>query len=372
MGPAYPFRGGIVNFNETLCRELQKGGHQAEILSFTLQYPSIFFPGKTQKDTSSSPPADIQIHSLVNSINPFNWVSVARFIRNYSPELIIVQFWIPFIAISYARIIALMGRKKIKILAVCHNVIPHEPHPGALNLTKFLLKKCSGYMVLSESVLGDLEKLKLTGAKVYHPHPLYNMYGARVSKEEAAKHFRLEPAGKYLLFFGLIREYKGLDITLEAMADLRVKKLGVRLIVAGEFYESEKKYTDMVNRLGLKEQVIFVKEYIPKHEVAYYFGLADLVVQTYKTATQSGVTQVAYHFEKPMLVTNVGGLAEIVPNGRVGYVTEKDPHAVSDAIVDFYENKREKEFAPHLREEKKRFSWDSFVRKIVDLYDYVN
>lgn len=370
MGPAYPFRGGIVNFSETLCRELQKSGHQAEILSFYLQYPSILFPGKTQKDTSTSPPADIQIHSLVNSINPFNWFRVAKFIRKYSPELIIVQFWIPFIAISYARIIALLGRKKPKIIAVCHNVIPHEPHPGALTLTKSLLKKCSGYMVLSGSVLGDLDKLKLTGPKVYHPHPLYDMYGAKMSKDEAAKHFRLDPAGKYLLFFGLIREYKGLDITLEALADPRVKKLGVKLIVAGEFYESEIKYIDMVNRLGLEEHVIFVKEYIPKHEVAYYFGLADMVVQTYKTATQSGVTQVAYHFEKPMLVTNVGGLAEIVPNGRVGYVTEKDPQAVSNAIVDFYENKREKEFAPHLREEKKRFSWESFVRKLFEVNNH--
>jgi D-inositol-3-phosphate glycosyltransferase len=342
-------------------------GHEVEILSFSLQYPSVLFPGKTQKDTSSGPPAGVKIHSLINSVNPLNWIRAAKFIRNYSADLIILQFWIPFIALSFGQILRLVGRKKPRTIAVCHNVIPHESHPGASCLTKSLLKRCDGYIVLSEAVLGDLDKLKMKGEKVYHPHPLYDMYGDKVVREKAAAHFKLDPAGKYLLFFGLIREYKGLDITLKAIGDQRIKSMGVKLIVAGEFYEDEKKYMDLVRELELENNVIFVKEYIPKYEVGYYFGLADMVVQTYKTATQSGVTQVAYHFDKPMLVTNVGGLAEIVPHGKVGYVTEKDPKAVSDAIVDFYENNRAAEFFPNMVEEKKRFSWDSFVNKILQM-----
>ena len=367
MGPAYPFRGGIVNFNETLAGYLQKEGHEVEILSFSMQYPAILFPGKTQKDTSSSPQENLVIHSKIHSLNPLNWSSCARFIQQFSPDLIILQFWIPYIALSFGQILSRAGKQKPKTIAICHNVIPHETHPGARCLTKSLLKKCDAYVVLSESVLADLDTLKLTGPRIYHPHPLYDMYGPGVEKVTAAEHFKMDPEGKYLLFFGLIREYKGLDITLKAMGDERVKELGIKLIVAGEFYEKEKKYMQIIQDLGLQDDVIFIREYIPKHEVGYYFGLADMVVQTYKTATQSGVTQVAYHFEKPMLVTNVGGLAEIVPNGRVGYVTEKDPRAVSDAIVDFYENDREKEFAPHLKEEKKRFSWESFVQRMLEM-----
>lgn len=371
IGPAYPYRGGIVNFNETLCKSLQKQGHEVEILSFSLQYPSVLFPGKTQKDTSSGPPAGVKIHSLINSINPLNWLKAAKFIRKFSPDLILLQFWIPFIALSFGQILRLLGKKKPKTIAVCHNVIPHESHPGATCLTKSLLKRCDGYLVLSEAVLGDLDKLKIKGEKVYHPHPLYDMYGEKIDREKAAKHFKLDPAGKYLLFFGLIREYKGLDIALKAMGDSRVKTMGVKLIVAGEFYEDEKKYMSLVKELELQNSVIFVKEYIPKHEVGYYFGLADMVVQTYKTATQSGVTQVAYHFDKPMLVTNVGGLAEIVPHGKVGYVTEKDPMVVSDAIVDFYENNRAADFIPNIIEEKKRFSWHSFVIKVLEIHDKI-
>lgn len=367
IGPAYPFRGGISNFNEALCKSLQHQGHEVEILSFSLQYPSFLFPGKTQVDERSGPPEGIIIHSLVNSINPFNWFRTSRFIKKNSPELIILQFWMPFMAMSYGSILRLAGKGNTKTIALCHNVIPHESHFGARFLTRYLLNKCDGFLVLSKSVLQELDQLKIIGKKTFHPHPLYNIYGEKVEKVKAADHFKLPPDGKYLLFFGLIREYKGLDITIRAMSDTRIKKMGIKLIVAGEFYDDKKKYTALVHELGLEDHVIFVEEYIPKNEVAYYFGLVDMVVQTYKTATQSGVTQVAYHFDKPMLVTNVGGLAEIVPHGKVGYVTTKEPADVSDAIVDFYMNNREKEFAPNFVEEKKRFSWESLVRKLIEL-----
>lgn len=367
IGPAYPYRGGIVNFNQALCNALQKNGHEVEIISFSMQYPSILFPGKTQTDISADYPKGIRIHSIINSINPFNWVKSAHFIREYSPDLIILQFWIPFIAISFGQILRFLRKNKPATIAVCHNVIPHEAHPGARCITKSLLNKCNGYFVLSESVLEDLDVLKLKGLKAYHPHPIYDNYGEIISKEKAAAYLNFNPAGNYLLFFGLIRKYKGLDITLRAMSDERLKKLDIKLIVAGEFYENEKKYIRLVNELGLNNRVIFVKKYLPNHEVGYYFGLADMVVQTYKTATQSGVTQVAYHFDKPMLVTNVGGLAEIVPDGKVGYVTEKDPKAVSNAIFDFYENRRAMQFIQNITEEKKRFSWDSMVRKLEEM-----
>jgi D-inositol-3-phosphate glycosyltransferase len=347
---------------------MQDQGHEAEILSFSLQYPSLFFPGNTQKETRSPAPGNLRIHTLINSINPFNWIRVARFIYRFRPDLIIVQHWIPFIAISLGSILRMVHKPLPKVIAICHNVIPHEPHAGALWLTRYFLKKCDGYLVLSESVKDDLARLNLMGLSAYHPHPIYDFYGNAVSREKAAGHFKTDPKGKYLLFFGLIREYKGLDIAIKAMRDKRIREMGVKLIVAGEFYEDEKKYLDLVRENDLEDQIIFVREYVPVNEVCHYFCIADMVVQTYKTATQSGVTQIAYHFERPMLVTNVGGLAEIVPHGKVGYVTEKDPQSVSDAIVDFYENRREAEFIANIAREKNRFSWKSFVRTILELH----
>ena len=242
----------------------------------------------------------------------------------------------------------------IQVLAITDNVIPHEKRLGDNFLTSYFVKSCHGFLTLSTSVLDDLSKFTNCTNKKFVPHPIYDIFGDRVQKAAAIQRLDLDADNKYLLFFGFIRKYKGLDILLKAMADVRLK--GVKLIIAGEFYDDPQEYLDLISELGIQDQVILKSDFIPSDQVKYYFCACDMVVQTYKTATQSGVTQIGYHFERPMLVTDVGGLAEIIPHHKVGYVTEVSSVAVADAIIDFYANDREQEFAENTKKEKQRFS----------------
>ena len=365
IGPAFPFRGGIANFNNALAKEYHNRGDQVIIYSFILQYPSFLFPGTTQYESGEAP-KNLKIKTLINSINPFNWISVARKINNEHPDYVVIRYWLPFMAPCLGSIARLLN-KKIKIIAITDNVIPHEKRIGDTFFTRYFIRGCDAFLSLSASVMDDLSIFTDSNFKKFIPHPIYDIFGDVISKEKALESLGLTIKDKHLLFFGFVRKYKGLDLMLQAMSDSRIINLGVKLIIAGEFYDDKAEYTDMISDLGIEKNIIMKSDFIPADKVKDYFCAADMITQTYRTATQSGVTQIAYSFNRPMLVTDVGGLAEIVPDNKVGYVTSQDPTEIANAIIDFYKSNREKVFSDNTRLEKKRFSWKFFVEGIDEL-----
>ncbi len=371
VGPASPLRGGIANFNDSLFAALDKK-HDAHIIGFSLQYPSLFFPGRTQYENITSG-SEIQSINLINSINPFSWRSAAERIAKMKPDCLVVHYWMPFFAPALGSIIRQVKRKiRVKVIGLLHNVEPHEGMLAGKRLGRYFFDSCDGFIAMSSTVLADLKKYGINRPALQIPHPVYDIFGEPVSRQFACENLGLNCDQKHLLFFGIIRRYKGLDLLLEAFASPRLSNLNLKLIVAGEFYEQEDRYIDLVQRLGLKHRIVFTRGFVPKNKVAQYFAASDLIVLPYLTATQSGVTQIAYHFNKPMLVTNVGGLKEVVANGKVGYVCEKDPDEIAAAIADFFENSRSSLFIENIKTEKKRFSWDAMVTGIEVLYKEIN
>lgn len=366
VGSAYPLRGGLASFNERLAYAFMEKGDEVVIYTFSLQYPGFLFPGKTQY-SSDPAPKDLDITVKVNSINPLNWISVGRAIRKLKPDLLIAKFWLPFMGPCLGTILRRGKTKNTKVISVIDNIIPHEKRPGDFALAKYFVKAVDAFVVMSRSVENDMQKFTDKQPVRYIPHPIYDNYGPIAPKKEALKHLALDDQCSYLLFFGFIRDYKGLDLLLEAMADERIRALRLKLIVAGEYYANEEKYLQLIQELGIEDQLVLRTDFIPNSEVRYYFGAADMVVQPYKSATQSGISQLAYHFEKPMIVTRVGGLPEIVEDGVAGYVVEVDKNKIVEAILDFYQNKREEPLTAGVREAKSRFSWGNLVNGICEL-----
>jgi D-inositol-3-phosphate glycosyltransferase len=368
VGPAFPLRGGPAQFNENLCAELIKEGHDAQIISYSLQYPNFLFPGSSQFETSGQAPAGLKIHTLINTVNPFNWINVARFIKKEKPDFILFRYWLPFFGPSLGTIARLV-RKKTKVLALTDNIIPHEKRVGDKPFTKYFVKGCHGFIAMSKTVLNDISKFSDTKNKAYSPHPMYETYGPAVGIKEARTKLDLPQEVPVILFFGLIRHYKGLDILLEAMGQTNVKALGIKLLIAGEFYEDKQPYLELIERYGLGETVILRDQFIPNDEVRYYFSACNLVAQTYRNATNSGVTMVGYFYTKPMLVTNVGGLAEIVPDGKCGYVVENKVEEIAQRIVDYFAGGREVEFTANVAIERKKYEWKEFINTLLNLYN---
>jgi glycosyltransferase involved in cell wall biosynthesis len=364
IGSAHPLRGGgIATFNERMAEVLQEQGHKVVIYSFSLQYPSFLFPGRSQF-TDEPAPKGLEIRSVINSVNPFNWLSVGNRIKNEKPDLIIVRYWLPFMGPCFGTILRRVRKNKhTKIVAITDNVIPHEHRPGDMAFTKYFLKSADAFLAMSKDVLKDLKQFT-DKPSVFSPHPVYDNYGNAVSREEACKKLGLNPADKYILFFGFIRKYKGLDLLLDAMKDERIKQAGIKLIVAGEFYGDGDSYLQQIQQNSIGNSVKLFTEFIPNDEIKYYFSATDLVVQPYRTATQSGITQVAYHFEKPMVVTNVGGLAEVVPDGKVGFVTEPDPTEIATAIIRFFQPDSLPNLQQNIAAEKQKYSWDTLINNI--------
>lgn len=372
LAPAHPYRGGIAAFTERLAHEMQKEGDEVKIETFTLQYPSFLFPGKTQY-TDSPAPEDLNIVRTINSCNPFNWIKMGLRLKQEAPDLLVLQFWHPFMAPcmgTIARIARSNG--KTKAIAVLHNILPHEPGPFDKICASYLVKMNNGFVALSDSVLEDTNKFDTHKPKAVSPHPLYDNFGQAVSREEALTHLQLPTEQKYMLFFGFIRPYKGLDLLMQAFAHPYFKENNIKLIVAGEFYEGEEQYRQLEKDLGLEGQIIWKNIFIPDDEVKHYFCAADIIVQPYKSATQSGVTQIAYHFEKPMLVTRVGGLPEIVPHQKVGYVTDVQASDITEALQDFYQNERTEEFMPHIKTQKAKYAWSAMTHTIKTLLAHSN
>lgn len=363
LGPAHPLRGGLATFNQRLAEEFLAEGADCAIVSFSLQYPSLFFPGKTQYSTEP-PPEGLQIYTLVNTINPLNWIRAGRWLQRQKADLIVVRFWIPFIGPALGTILRMVRRNRhTRIICIADNVIPHERRFGDTSFTGYFLRACDGFVTMSEQVLRDLRRFEKVKPALLVQHPLYDNFGKGVPKQEARKHLGLDPGARILLFFGFIRKYKGLDLLLEAMADERIRREGIRLLVAGEFYEDEKAYRQLIRDKGIGNEVLLHSHFIPDSEVKYYLCAGDVVVQPYRDATQSGVTPLAYHFEKPMIVTNVGGLPDLVPHQKSGLVSAPAPAAIADAILQFYQL-GEDYFIPHLRTEKQKYSWSVLVQTI--------
>ena len=350
-----------------MATKLQDAGHQVKIVTFSLQYPNFLFPGKTQY--ALEPRAEhLNIEVSLNSINPFSWIKVGRKIKRESPDVVIFRYWTPFIAPCLGKVGRIIRKnKKTKVVAIADNVIPHETSFYDKPLTQYFVNSCDGFVTMSEAVLKDLEQFDTSKPALYNPHPMYENFGPALSKASSKEILGLELDGKYLLFFGFIRKYKGLDILLKAFADKRIQEAGIKLIIAGEYYDKPGEYQKIIAEHNLGDAIVQVNDFIPDSEVSNYFSAADIVVQTYKTATQSGVTQIAYYYNKPMLVTNVGGLAELVPHNKVGYVTSTDTLEIADAIIDFYENNREPEFVENIKTERERFTWDTMMQKLLEV-----
>jgi glycosyltransferase involved in cell wall biosynthesis len=365
IGTVHPYRGGLAAFNERLAREFLKEGHEVEVYTFTLQYPSFLFPGKTQFSDEPAPEG-LKIFRKINSINPFSWLKVGRSIRRKKPDLAIFCYWMSFMSPCFGTI-ARQIRKDSSItqLGLIHNMIPHEPNVLDRLLPSYFVNTMNGFVTLSKSVIQDVDKFdKHSSPKLFSPHPIYDHYGEIMARETALQHLKLPTNKEYVLFFGFIRSYKGLDLLLDAFADERLKNMNVELIIAGEFYQDASVYTEQIERLGIANKVHLHTDFIPDSKVNQYFSACDIVVQPYKSATQSGVTQIAYYFDKPMLVTNVGGLPEIVPHGKVGYVVAPSPEEIADALVDFFENSKSGTFVENVKVEKEKYSWTKMLETI--------
>jgi len=373
LGTAYPYRGGLASFIEMLARTFGKQGKQVDIITFRLQYPEWLFPGKTQF-SESLPPDDLYITRMINSIHPFNWIRVGRYIRKKRPDTLILKYWTPFMAPCLGTVCRIVSKNRhTVILTQLDNVIPHEKHFYDRLLTRYFINSVHGFIYMSQQVKDDLGRFTTAKPSVFAPHPVFSNFGEKVPRYEACQRLNLNEDKRYLLFFGLIRDYKGLDLMFEAWANLRKNGQAEdkKLIVAGEFYTDKTRYIQQMKHLGITGDVLWHDHFIRDEDVKYYFSAADLLVQPYKSATQSGVTQIAYQFGTPVIVTNVGGLSEIVSDGQTGIVVEPDALSISKAIERIYENDQLQQMSEKMNSEKRRFSWDYFTEQLEKLHEKV-
>jgi len=367
IGPAFPLRGGLATFDELFCTAFNDQGHSCEIISYSLQYPGFLFPGSTQFDTTSIAPKHLKIHTLINSVNPLSWIKTARFIKKQKPDFIVFRFWIPFMGPALGSIARMVRKSGVKVLAITDNVIPHEKRIGDAAFSKYFINGCDGFVTMSKAVMSDLEKFTTTPHKKYLLHPLYTSFGEKLDKSAARKALGLDEHKKIVLFFGLIRKYKGLDMLLDAFNELKSNP-HINLLIAGEFYEDKQPYLDLIEKYQIQDRVILHGKFIANEDVKLYFSAADLVALPYRSATQSGVTQVSFHFEVPTLVTNVGGLSEIIPDKIAGYVVNSSGKAIAEAIKDYFENNRMAAFTEGMKKEKQKYDWKIFVNEVFNLF----
>jgi glycosyltransferase involved in cell wall biosynthesis len=323
------------------------------------------FPGTTQYSAEPAP-KDVKIEVAINSVNPLNWIKVGNELRKIKPAIIVVRYWLPFMGAALGTILRrVKANNHTKIVCIADNITPHEKRPGDTQLTKYFLKPVDAFITMSEKVMKDLKKFTQKPA-IQVVHPLYDNFGPALQKEVARNHLNIDKDSKIILFFGFIRQYKGLDLLLKAMADKEIRSSQIKLLIAGEFYEDRKIYDEIIEKESISSQLILRTDFIPDSEVRFYLSAADFVVQPYRHATQSGVTPLAYHFEKPMLVTNVGGLPDLVPDGKAGLVCEPEISSISSHILKLYQL-GEDHFLPHLRAEKQKYSWHHLVEAIEKL-----
>lgn len=367
IGPAHPLRGGLASYNERLARAFMAEGHRASIYTFSLQYPGFLFPGTTQY-ASGPPPEDLNIKVCINSVNPLNWIRVGKELARNRPDIIVVRYWLPFMGPCLGTLLRRVKKNRhTRVVCIADNIIPHEKRPGDRPFTRYFLKAVDACITMSEKVLGDLRSMAPKMPARFVLHPLYDNFGPIVPKAEARKKLGIAEEVPLLLFFGFIRKYKGLDLLFEAISIVKDNfRQPFKVIVAGEYYEDSRPYTEQIDKLGIADCLILRTDFIPDNEVRYYLCAADMVVQPYRSATQSGVTPLAYHFEIPMIVTNVGGLPDLVPDGKVGLVAEPVPEAIAEKVLDWLHNGSDR-FLPALRSEKLKYSWNNITAAVMEL-----
>lgn len=371
IGTTWPFRsGGIASFNERLAREFQAQGYRVTIYTFSLQYPSFLFPGKSQYSNDPAP-SDLTIHVKINSINPFNWIWMGFVIARKKVPLILVRFWLPFMGPCLGTILRIIRWNGVsKVVCIADNIIPHEKRIGDKWFTQYFIGAVDAFITMSKKVHQDL--MTFTNKKsLTCPHPLYDNFGTKMTKEAARKHLGLPTQERIILFFGFIRKYKGLDLLLKAMQLVKLKNEAnhlppVKLMIAGEFYDEAETYQNLIKELGLTDYIYPFTNFIPTSDVQYHLSACDFVIQPYRNATQSGVTPLAYHFEKPMLVTNVGALPDMILADKSGLVVEPNPESIAAGIEELY-LQGEDHYLQELRKGKKKYQWDQLVNSIVDL-----
>ena len=366
IGPVHPYKGGIAHYTDLLCRALREDGNEVQLYSFKFQYPKLLYK-KPQKDMKSSGFGTNDADFCIHTLNPFNWIRVAGRIKKQKPELIILQWWHPYFAPCFWSICKLLRREKI--LFVCHNVFPHERFPLDRLLTKWTLG-CGRYFI-TQSKMDARDLLSVKHDAVYRvtPHPTYGMFCRQgMSMQKAREQLQIDQGQRALLFFGFVRKYKGLQYLLEAMKLLKERDFKVQLWVVGDFGEDKDEYVEQIRRFEIGDQVQMVEGYVPDDEVEKYFAASDLVVLPYLSATQSGIVRIAFGFEKPVLVTEVGGLPDVVTNGKTGYVVEpRSAEMIAEAIMDYYINNRREAFVSQIEKEKDRFSWKTFVDTMMEM-----
>lgn len=375
LGTAWPFRGGFTGFNQSLVRALIAMRIRSRILTFTTQYPSLLFPGKSQFSDEPAPEG-LDITRCLSSVNPFTWFRTARRIRREGPDALIVRYWIPAMAPAFGTVCRLARRRNIRVISLLDNVVPHEKRPFDKLFTRYFVNSVDGFIYMSEQVLGELRQFTPDKPAFFSPHPMFTQYGEPMPREEACRALGLDPDIRYTLFFGYVRDYKGLDLLLEAWGWLREGPGGFpmqrhKLIVAGEYYSGRERYEALIREQGIGQDVLLFDYFIPDDQVGKFFSAADLVVQPYRSATQSGVTQVAYYFDVPMIVTDVGGLREMVPDGEVGFVVEPDPISISEAIDRFYGENLAERFRARILEYRKRFTWQHMAENFVRMFGWI-
>jgi glycosyltransferase involved in cell wall biosynthesis len=365
LSAAYPYRGGIAHFTGLLYKELIKE-HEVNVITFKRQYPGFLFPGSTQKEPENDKVQKIPTEQIVDSINPINWITSGIRINSIKPDLLIINFWLPFFGPSFGTISKIVkSNKKTKIVTICHNIIPHERKPGDRLFTKFFFKSTDSFVLLAKKLEEDLKILKIDARYKTLYHPVYSIFGEGIKKNEARELLKVE-GEKVILFFGFIREYKGLDTLLEAFALIK-DKLNLKLIIAGEFYSDEALYQELIDKLKIRENIYLFTRFIPSSEVRYYFSAADVVVLPYKNATQSGIVQIANNFNKPVIATDVGGLGEVVFENKTGFlVVKENPGKLADAILKYFNENKEEEFANNIKQEEDKFSWNNFVKGLME------
>ena len=366
IGPAYPLRGGLATFNERLARQFIQQGFDTKIYTFSLQYPGFLFPGTTQYSDAPAP-ADLDIKVCINSVLPTNWLKIGLELKILNPDFIVVRYWLPVMGPCLGTILRIIKKNKhTKIICIADNIIPHEKRKGDNLFTKYFIKPVDAFIVMSEKVMSDLKQFDKTKSVKLIQHPLYDNFGEKIDKKLARKNIGIQGGEKIILFFGFIRKYKGLDILLDALALIKKENTSTsfKVLIAGEFYEDRKSFDAQIARLGLENMLILRTDFIPDNEVRNYFCAADVVIQPYRNATQSGVSPLAYHFEIPMIVTNVGGLPALVPDGKIGLVAEPNATSIAKKITEYF-IKDENVFIENLKEEKKKFSWKKMVDAIV-------
>ncbi len=369
LGPAHPYRGGLAAIMQSMAREFLSRGEKVNIKTFSLQYPEFLFPGKSQL-VDTPPPDDLNIERCVNTVNPLNWLRLGFRLRKERPDIIIMKYWTPFMAPCFGTIARIARSNGVtRVICQIDNVEPHEHHIIDKPFNHYYLGGVDGFIYMSNQVRDELSAYT-NAPKLFSPHPMFENFGTSIQNDEAKAELGLETKCHYALFFGLIREYKGLDMLFDAWAQLksRGETKGRKLIVAGEFYTSPEPYLKQIEELGIADDILLHTKFIPDSQVAKYFCAADFVILPYHTATQSGVTQIAYNFCTPLIVTNVGGLPEIVTDGKVGYVTEPNSENIADAMENIWQQGTIETFAKNMIEERKRFSWSAMCDKIMELH----